>query len=84
MYKRGNGEIPEMLIPLTPINSVSQASTRQSSDFYMSLSRTNLGSRELEKKLSRIWYNLPREIREVTTLTSFKRKLKEYLLVARG
>ena len=74
MYKRVNKLISEMLIPLTPVNSVSQAVTRQSNDFYVSLSRTNLGSRELAKGCPRLWNKLPREIREVTTLTSFKRR----------
>ena len=37
MYKRVNGLIPEMLIPLTPVYSVSQASTRQQNDFYILL-----------------------------------------------
>ena len=83
MYRRVNGLAPEMLIPLTPVYSVSHASTRQSNDFYISISRTDLGSRELAKSCPRLWNTLPREIREVTTLTSFKRKLKEYFLVTR-
>lgn len=83
MYKIVNKLIPGTLLPLTPVYRVSQATTRQSNDFYIPVNRTNTGGRELAKSCPRLWNCLPREIREVRTLRSFQRNLKEHMLSSR-
>ena len=78
MYKRVNDVIPEMLMPLTPVHSITQARTRQSENFYVSMNRTNSGGRELAKSCPRLWNTLPRDLKGAGTVTTFKRKLFEY------
>ena len=80
MYKRVNGIIPEMLLNLTPVHSISQVSTRQSYDFYIPRSRTELGSRGLGKRGPKLWNELPREVKESCSLSIFKRKLMNFYL----
>ena len=78
MYKRIKGLIPEMLLGLTPVHTVSQATTRQSNDFYIPRNRTNLGSRELAKSGPRAWNALPKEVKNSGSLASFKTKCTNY------
>ena len=78
MFKRINGLIPEMLIPLTPVHSVSQTTTRQSNNYYVLRNRTNLGGKALAKSCPKLWNALPGEVKGVGTLTAFKKKLLEH------
>ena len=70
--------IPETVMPLTLVRSVSQTITRQSNDYYIPVSRTNLGNRALTKSCPKVWNSLPREVKETGTLATFKTKLKKY------
>ena len=82
MYKRVKGLIPKTLINLTPVESISQVTTRQSNNnnFYVARSKTNMGSRELAKCCPKVWNGLPKEVKEAGTIALFKRKLVNYLL----
>ena len=54
--------------------------TRQKDDFHFTTVQSEIGKRSIKFKGSRLWNNLPNELKIVTSLQSFKYKLKNHLL----
>lgn len=54
--------------------------TRQNNNLFIPRTTTDTGARSFEIRGPLVWNKLPQTVRQVQSLTSFKRKLKEYLL----
>ena len=54
--------------------------TRQRDDFYSHAVKTESGKRAIKYKGSRLWNNLPTDIKNIRSTHTFKYKLKNYLL----
>jgi len=54
--------------------------TRQKDDFHIDATKSEIGKRSIKYKGSKLWNDLPAELKEIQTLQSFKYILKNYLL----
>ena len=54
--------------------------TRQKDDFHIDAIKSEIGKRSIRYKGSKLWNDLPAELKEIQSLQSFKYKLKNYLL----
>ena len=71
---------PEWLITLRTIDQVHNVATRQANNLFVERTRTEAGSRSLKIRGPLLWNNLPKKVKDVSTLSIFKHKLKSYLL----
>ena len=62
------------------VHDTSMRTTRQSRDCYEPMGRTEAGRRTVACRGSRLWNNLPQSLRDVPSLSSFKRQLRRRLL----
>jgi len=54
--------------------------TRQKDDFHIDMINSEIGKRSIKYKGSKLWNDLPAELKEIQSLQSFKCKLKNHLL----
>ena len=54
--------------------------TRQKNDFHRYAVQSEIGKKTIKYRGSKLWNNLPDELKNTTSLLSFKYKLKSYLL----
>ena len=54
--------------------------TRQKEDFHTNVVQSEMGKRAVKYKGSKLWNNLPTELKEIQSLRSFKYKLRSRLL----
>jgi len=54
--------------------------TRQKDDFHTNVVQSEMGKRAVKYKGSKLWNNLPTELKEIQSLQSFKYKLRNHLL----
>ena len=59
---------------------IHQHDTRQKENFYTHVVKPEIGKRTIKFKGSRLWNNLPIDIKITKSLLSFKQKLKTHLL----
>ena len=59
---------------------IHQHDTRQRDDFHAYTIQSEIGKRAIKYKGSKLWNNLPTELKKLSSLSSFKQKLKIYLL----
>ena len=71
---------PDWLYIFSTVNLVYGVNTRQSNNLVVQRFNTELGSRQIHSRGPYLWNKLPKEIRDAATLSSFKEKLRRYLL----
>ena len=71
---------PEWLYIFNNISSVHGINTRQSNNLIVQRANTELGSRQMHVKGPYLWNKLPETIRDATSLSSFKGKLRRHIL----
>ena len=54
--------------------------TRQKDDFHIDAIKLEIGKRSIKYKGSKLWNDLPAELKQIQSLQSFKYKLKNYSL----
>jgi len=57
-----------------------QCSTQQKDDFHVYTVQSEIGKKAIKFKGSKLWNNLPTNIKEIQSHSSFKYKLNDYLL----
>ena len=80
VFKILRNKLPSWLITLRTVNQMHNRCTRQRGHLYFNRTNTNTGSRSLTKRGPFLWNTLPQQIRDITSLNSFKACLKKYLL----
>jgi len=53
---------------------------RQKDDFHSNAIKSEIGKRSIKYKSSKLWNDLPAELKKIRSLQSFKYKIKNYLL----
>ena len=71
---------PDWLYIFNNISSVHGINTRQSNNLIVQRTKTELGSRQMHTRGPYLWNKLPEVIRNATSLSSFKGKLKRHIL----
>ena len=74
-----HGQFPSWLITLPFISDINGPRTRQANDLFVPRRKTDTGARALDVRGPTLWNKLPREIRDVNSRLTFKKKLKDYL-----
>ena len=59
---------------------IHQYNTRQKDDFHTYTVQSEIGKRAIKFKGSKLWNNLPTNIKEIQSCSSFKYNVKNYLL----
>jgi len=54
--------------------------TRQKDDFHTNVVQSEMGKKAVKYKGSKLWNNLPTDLKEIQSLRSFKYKLRNHLL----
>ena len=73
-------EYPNWLYEFPNVGSLRDTSTRQNSNLQVMRSRTELGSRSMLIRSPCIWNRLPKCVKDCSSTTIFKKKLKEHFL----
>ena len=80
VYKVFNNLIPSWLMSLPPVREFHTRNTRQQDDLYIPITRTIVGEKQISIRGPRLWNNLPGNVKDAPTLSTFKRRLKSHLL----
>ena len=80
VYKVFNNLIPSWLMSLPPVREFHTRNTRQQDDLYIPITRTIVGEKQISIRGPRLWNNLPGNVKDAPTLSTFKRSLKSHLL----
>ena len=80
IYKIVKQLLPDWLFEVPTVGELQIRSTRQSSDLFVKRTNTNMGGRAIAITSSKIWNNIPNNIKNSSLLQVFKKKLKNYLL----
>ena len=80
MYKFNTGMLPDVLNNMfTRTNTIHNIATRQTGKLHVNYCKLQITSKVLRHSGVLLWNNLPDDIRQQVTLSSFKFKLKLYL-----
>ena len=80
MYKFNTGMLPDVLNNMfTRTNTIHNIATRQTGKLHVNYCKLQMTSKVLRHSGVLLWNNLPDDIRQQVTLSSFKFKLKLYL-----
>ena len=80
IYNTLKGNIPNHLMSLPTVRDIRPLPTRQQHQLYIPKTKTNMGERSVLVAGPKLWNSLPTQVRNVNTLSSFKRQLYKYLL----
>ena len=80
IYKVLSNQLPDWILTLPMVREVNSRITRQQNNLLVPLTRTMMGEKAMEVRGPKLWNNLPEEIRNSNTISSFKNKLKQHLL----
>ena len=80
VYKVTHNYYPPWFLNLPAITRLNEVATRQDKDLFVPRGRSDNGARSILVSGPREWKKLPLEIRELLTLTSFKKILTRYAL----
>ena len=80
MYKFNTGMLPDVLNNMfTRTNTIHNITTRQTNKLHVNFCKRQMTSKVIRHNGVFLWNNLPVNIRQQVTLSSFKTKLKLYL-----
>ena len=80
MYKFNTGMLPDVLNNMfTRTNTIHNIATRQTGKLHVTYCKLQMTSKVLRHSGVLLWNNLPDDIRQQVSLSSFKFKLKLYL-----
>ena len=79
MFKQFRGEISNRVIEIETVGENTGIQTRHAGDLVVRPTRTKLAEGALPVRGPILWNSLPSYVRETVSLSSFKKKLKDYL-----
>ena len=77
IYKILNQELPTSIINLTRVSEIRGRDTRQVDNLVVPHTRTKIADKSIAVRGPMLWNKLPREIKDITRPSLFKKKLKE-------
>ena len=80
IYKQYHSQLTRRVIEIETVGENTGRETRQTSNLVVRRTRTKLAESALSVRGPLIWNSLPLDIRQNTSINSFKKRLKEYLL----
>ena len=80
VFKILNHQLPPWLISLPRVREFSDRYTRQQNNLFVPPTRTLTGEREMRVMGPKLWNDLPETVKGSSSLHSFKRNMKSYLL----
>ena len=80
MYKLLHSLLPDWLFSFSIVGEINNRSTRQFHDLYVKRTKTDIGGRSISVKGPKLWNDIPRNVKDSTSLTVFKERLKNYFL----
>ena len=82
VYNLVNKKFPNWLFPLPTVSDINAHSvnTRQTEQLHVPRCNTYLGNRSFPVAAPTLWNSLPNDIKYATSLTLFKKRLKNHLL----
>ena len=81
VFKVLSGFYPSWYKYFPTVHEVTESNTRQLSSLYVPKTRTDAGARKMDVLGPKMWNNLPSNFSEVGTVSSFKNKLLNLLLI---
>ena len=79
-YKVCNKLLPDWLFSFATVGDHNVRPTRQSSDLFISRTKTDIGARSISIRGAKIWNAIPQAVKDSNSLHVFRRKLKQYFL----
>ena len=83
VYTFNTGMLPDVLnhnIMFTRTNTIHNIATRQTDKLHVNFCKLQMTSKVIRNRGVQLWNNLPHDIRQQVTLSSFKFKLKLHVL----
>ena len=80
VWKIINSNYPDWFITLPTVSEVTVARTRQANNLHIPRTNINAGSKSIEVRGPKVWNDLPRELRNIASVSGFKAKLKDHFL----
>lgn len=80
IWKILNNKYPNWLWTLPNVNKITGSITRQGNKLYVPRTSLDTGGRSIKVCGPKLWNSLPDIIKDATSLTSFKSKLRTHLL----
>ena len=80
MFNIISNKYPNWLFTIPAVSQVNQRCTRQQHNFYIPRTNTDYGQRLMLVSGPRIWNALPPNIKDVTNVSTFKTRLRDYML----
>ena len=80
IYKVLNNLIPDWILTLTRVSDVNPRITRQINDLVVPRTSTLTGDRHVEVRGTKLWNSLPQIIKDISNFSTFKQKLRKFLL----
>ena len=80
MYKLLHSLLPDWLFSFSIVGEINNRSTRQFHDLYVTRTKTDIGGSSISVKGPKLWNDIPRNVKDSTSLTVFKERLKNYFL----
>ena len=80
-FKIMNGLLPKWLFPLITRENALETTTRQSKNLIINNYRTTHGGRDVMVELAKQWNNLPKDMREIKNIVTFKRNIYNYYIL---
>ena len=82
IFKLLNHQLPAWLLSLPRVREMIFRNTRQRNNLFVPPTRTMAGEREMGVRGPKLWNSLPDSVKSSTSIYSFKRSLKTYLLAS--
>ena len=82
IFKLLNHQLPAWLLSLPRVRELIFRNTRQQNNLFVPPTRTMVGEREMGVRGPKLWNSLPESVKSSTSIHSFKRSLKAYLLAS--
>ena len=80
IFKILNNHFPSWLYSLPRVTEFNNRITRQENDLFVPQTRTLIGERKIPVRGPKLWNKLPVEMKNIVSITTFKKSLKKYLV----
>ena len=80
IFKVIRNMFPDWLYHFDTVDARTGITTRRAKDLVVRRANTDIGAREMSTRGSQLWNSLPSTLKDEASLTSFRNKMKKYLL----
>ena len=80
IFKVIRNMFPDWLYHFDTVDARTGITTRRAKDLVVRRANTDIGAREMSTRGPQLWNSLPSTLKDAASLTSFRNKMKKYLL----